>query len=98
MRISSVFLCGIAAACLLFTTGPSVAAAQDRGWDAAQIQLSRTDLEQLLARYETNAASPAYSEALRGQARRQAALIRARLEEGDFQIGDQIALSVEGEQ
>jgi protein involved in polysaccharide export with SLBB domain len=98
MRFYSVFLSGIVAAWLLTTSMPGAVAAQDRGWDAAQIQLSRTDLEQLLARYEANAGSPAYSDALRAQARRQAGLIRARLEQGDFQIGDQIALSVEGEE
>jgi protein involved in polysaccharide export with SLBB domain len=60
--------------------------------------LSRGELEELLARYDETAGSNAYSSALREQARREANLIRGRLEGGDFRVGDQIALQVEGEQ
>jgi protein involved in polysaccharide export with SLBB domain len=66
--------------------------------DAQQAQLSRADLQRMLADYETASSSTAYSDALRDRARADAELIRTRLQEGDFQVGDQIALVVEGEQ
>lgn len=66
--------------------------------DARQAQLSRADLQRLLAEYDSASTSTAYSDALRDRARASAALIRNRLEEGDFQVGDQVALVVEGEQ
>ncbi len=66
-------------------------------WNPQQVELSRAELETLLARYDETAASSAYSATLREQARREAALIRNRLTQGDFQVGDQIALMVEGE-
>ena len=71
--------------------------AQGRDASATQLELSRSDLEALLAKYEADIQAPAYSTALRAEARREAELIRARLAEGDFQIGDQISLVVEGE-
>ncbi len=43
------------------------------------------------------ASSPAYSVTLRQQARFEAELVRRRLDEGDFQVGDRILLSVENE-
>jgi protein involved in polysaccharide export with SLBB domain len=76
----------------------SGASAQTPRWDPQQIELSRAELDSLLARFERTAAAGAYSSGLREQARREAALIRARLAEGDFQVGDQVALTVEGEE
>ncbi len=58
--------------------------------------MTRAELETLEGDLRKAAESSAYSEALRGQARAQAELIRTRLEQGDFKVGDQIALSVEG--
>jgi protein involved in polysaccharide export with SLBB domain len=71
--------------------------AQSPPLDPHQVEISRTELQSLLASYEGSAASGAYSSSLREQARQEAALIRARLADGDFQTGDQIALLVEGE-
>lgn len=71
--------------------------AQSNTIDPGVTGLSRTELEALLSRYEEAGHSTAYSDAMRAQADAESALIRARLEEGDFQIGDQIALVVEGE-
>lgn len=90
IRLLTVF------ALTLATFGP--AHGQDHDWDPTQVQASRADLEALLQRYETNAGAPAYSGALRAQAEREANLIRQRLERGDFQVGDQVALIVEGEE
>lgn len=66
-------------------------------WNADGIQLSRAELQEVLRNYENTLDSSAYSDELRRHARGEAELIRARLEQGDFQIGDQVALTVEGE-
>jgi protein involved in polysaccharide export with SLBB domain len=66
--------------------------------DARQVQATRAELQGLLADYESAANSTAYSNELRERARTNAQLVRTRLEEGDFQVGDQIALVVEGEE
>jgi polysaccharide export outer membrane protein len=83
---------------LVFSSLPSTTAAQDpNDWDAARFQMNREKLEEMLARFETTAQSEGYSREMRGRARQEAALIRTRLSEGDFQVGDRIALFVEGE-
>ncbi len=74
------------------------AVAQSASWDPQQVELSRTELDSLLTRYTETANSDAYSSDLREQARQEASLIRTRLAAGDFQVGDQIALAVEGEE
>ena len=76
----------------------SVVAQVPSGWDAAAFQMSREELGELLARYESVLRSPGYSEALKEDARRSAQLIRARLEEGDFKVGDRIVVRLEGAQ
>src|SRR4029453_6608876 len=50
---------------------------------------TRADLESALTQAEQIAASDGYSAELRDQKRAEAALIRERLREGDFQVGDQ---------
>ncbi len=64
--------------------------------DATRANLDRLALEGLQQRYEAAAASPAYSEVLRQRAQLEAAKIRARLEQGDFNVGDRIAIAVQG--
>ncbi|MDR0787720.1 MAG: polysaccharide biosynthesis/export family protein [Gemmatimonadota bacterium] len=59
--------------------------------------MTRAQLRSLLAEYENTAASSANSGAVRDRARTDAELIRHRLDAGDFQTGDQIVLTVEGE-
>lgn len=76
-------------------TGAPAQAPND--WDTGRMQLTRAELETLLARYDGTARSDAHSAEFRNRARFETALIRTRLREGDFQIGDQITLSVEGE-
>lgn len=61
------------------------------------LEVTRIQLDSLLTSYEEVAQSSAYSGTIRERARTDAALIRRRLEAGDFQIGDQVTLSVEGE-
>jgi protein involved in polysaccharide export with SLBB domain len=71
-------------------------AAQTR-WDPTGRLLTRTQLEELLVQHEQTAASTAYSGSLRERAAEEAALVRERLEDGDFRAGDQILLEVEGQ-
>lgn len=95
MRLRTPLLTGIV---LLLCSGgtPVTGSAQATGGSASG-SIAREALVQLADEYEQTVNSPAYSEELRSQARREAARIRERLEQGDFQIGDQIALEVEGE-
>lgn len=67
-------------------------------WDPNRLQVTRQGLEELLSQYEQADKSGAYSADLKARARYEASLIRTRLEEGDFQVGDQIQLVVEGQE
>jgi protein involved in polysaccharide export with SLBB domain len=67
--------------------------APDRGGSHA----TREELRELLARHELSAKSGAYSPQLRARARYEASLIKQRLEQGDFQVGDRIAIAVDNE-
>ena len=73
---------GLLAVCLLAGPAPLPLAAQQLGPALA----TRARLQEELSRLERD-----------GSARAEAALIRARLESGDFQAGDRISLRVEGE-
>lgn len=66
-------------------------------WDPQRLQVTRAELQDLLDRYEAVAQSSAYSGGVREDARRSAARIRSRLEQGDFRVGDRVWLRVEGE-
>ena len=67
-------------------------------WDGGREQMTRTELNELRVRLEEAAASTAYSAALRREAERNLEVIQRRLEQGDFQVGDRVALLVEGEE
>lgn len=77
---------------------PGSLPAQQTEWDARRVQMSRSALESLLASYEEVDRSSAYSDELRARARSEKDLVRGRLENGDFRVGDQIALVVLGEE
>lgn len=72
-------------------------AAQRPEWDAQRAQVSRESLQVLMSRLEETSRSPVYSGRLRDRSRAEAALISERLLQGDFNIGDRIALVVEGQ-
>ena len=72
-------------------------AAAQQDWDPRRVYMTRDELQGLLDRLELTAQSAAYSGALRDRTRGEADLIRARLTEGDFQVGDRILLAVENE-
>ncbi|MGH7559488.1 MAG: polysaccharide biosynthesis/export family protein [Gemmatimonadales bacterium] len=61
-------------------------------------QASRTELESALTEAQQIVASPGYSSRLKDSKRREIALIKLRLEEGDLQPGDQVILFVPNEQ
>ncbi len=64
---------------------------------ATKVYATRADLETRLAYLDRVLASSAYSDALRRRATDESEAIRTRLGRGDFQVGDRIYLSVEGE-
>lgn len=70
---------------------------QERYWGSLRYEPSRDVLQEALARFENAALSQAYSPELRARARSRAAEIRTRLQEGDFRVGDQFLLFVEGD-
>lgn len=87
----------LALAALILVAQP-VASQQPALWDSRSTEMSRDELQQVVQRLDAAAASPGYSEALRAQARREAELVRSRLEQGDFQVGDRVVLRVQGRQ
>jgi polysaccharide export outer membrane protein len=66
-------------------------------WDPTRLQVTRAELEELLEQYEAVTGSGGYSAQLRTSAGEAAELIRDRLDNGDFRVGDRIALRIEGE-
>ncbi len=81
----------------LLAVAPLAASARVEAQDLRRAVASRAELQASLVELEQYIASPGYSGRLRGEKRREAAMIRARLEDGDLQVGDQIDLSVVGE-
>jgi protein involved in polysaccharide export with SLBB domain len=67
-------------------------------WDGGREQMTRTELEELQVRLEEAARSTAYSSSLRREAERNLEVIRRRLVDGDFQVGDRVILFVDGEE
>ena len=57
---------------------------------------SRVELERLQASYAQLAASTAYGERTRTKARAQAEDVRRRLQDGDFRVGDQVIVRIDG--
>lgn len=66
--------------------------------DPNKAHMTRADLQELLAELEQSASSPAYSSAAKRRAEDEAAMVRQRLNEGDFQTGDRVHLTVRGEE
>jgi len=88
----------VLAACAVLLGGPAAQGQTLASWDPGRPNMTRAALEDLLARYEQATTSAGYTEDLRERARYEASLIRTRLVEGDFQVGDRVLLLVEGEQ
>lgn len=62
-----------------------------------QLYMSRADLVELLDFYERSEASPAYSERLKERAAFLGEVVESRLTEGDFQVGDRVVVTLEGQ-
>lgn len=85
----------VAAGLLPFqVAGAQTAEQLDRG----RLHATRAGLEALLQRFERAASSDTSSEELRRRAGSEAELIRTRLRVGDYQVGDRVNLTVEGEE
>ncbi|HEX6938535.1 MAG TPA: SLBB domain-containing protein [Longimicrobiales bacterium] len=82
--------------CLMLAASP-VAAQQAGAPDATGLYATRAELEAMLARLEPIASSDEGDGDVRERARQTVALVRSRLSEGDFRVGDRIALVVEAE-
>jgi protein involved in polysaccharide export with SLBB domain len=87
---STLVLLGIATASSVAQTPPVTEARLD----TRRAQATRRELEASLAQIDTILKSPGYSSRIRDSKRRESALIRDRLNEGDLQVGDQILLEV----
>lgn len=64
----------------------------------AGIYATREYLEALLERYENESNVEAYSDVVRQIAKDEAEIIRKRLRDGDFEVGDAITITVPGQQ
>jgi protein involved in polysaccharide export with SLBB domain len=71
--------------------------AQIPGTELTQVRATRGALDTLLLAYEQASQNRAFSEENRNRYRRLADVVRERLANGDFQIGDRVALQVVGE-
>ncbi len=73
------------------------AAAQELSPDGRRAVATREDLQAALVEADRIANSGGYSGSFREAKAREAGLIRERLQEGDFQVGDQIQVTIVGE-
>lgn len=86
------------AAMILALMGPTPSDAQSAsGQNGATAEATRAQLLEILERSEQAAATPDSSSRARERARLEAVRIRSRLDAGDFQPGDRVALDVVGE-
>lgn len=76
---------------------PSLLSGQTAAPERGRSHATREELQALLTRHELSAKSGAYSPQLRARARYEGSLIKHRLEQGDFQVGDRIAITVDSE-
>ncbi|MGH7470120.1 MAG: polysaccharide biosynthesis/export family protein [Longimicrobiales bacterium] len=87
----------VLAACITCLRSDAVAQNLDT-WDGRRLQLTRAELELLLQKFEQTGRSTSWTNEFRLHAEAEAERVRRRLVEGDFQIGDQIELSITGEE
>ena len=76
---------------------PGVAAQDPEFFISSGREMSRSDLETSLRNLEEAAASDEYGSSLKERARALAEVLRRRLEEGDYRVGDRIQVQVAGE-
>lgn len=90
MRASFLLLLGLSMA-------PGLVAQEPNFFVSSGREMSRADLEASLRALEEAAAGDEYGSALRARARAEAEVLRRRLAEGDFRVGDRIQVQVAGE-
>lgn len=88
---------GLALFIPLLAFGVAVQAQTGVGRSASQAHMTREELQEALARYEQLTHTAQQNGEMRAFARYEATLIRTRLTEGDFQVGDRVFLAVAGE-
>ncbi|HTS87407.1 MAG TPA: polysaccharide biosynthesis/export family protein [Gemmatimonadales bacterium] len=76
---------------------PAAVRAQEESPNGRRAVATRAELQAALAEDDRIAGSGSYSRAFRDAKQQEAALIRERLQEGDFQVGDQIQVNVFGD-
>lgn len=96
MRLARALMFGATAIALVALPG-SLSAQATSAPEGGDLYLSRDALQDRLAEFERIAASSSYPSDERSRARAETDLLRERLANGDFKVGDQIALRVEGE-
>lgn len=74
-----------------------VVRAQIPGAEITAARVTRAGLDSVLVQLDRTANSGAFSGEVRARARQQAAMVRQRLADGDFQIGDRVLLNVDNE-
>lgn len=90
MRASFLLLLGLSMA-------PGLVAQEPDFFISSGREMSRADLEATLRALEEAATGDQYGEALRARARADAEVLRRRLVDGDFRVGDRIQVQVAGE-
>lgn len=90
MRARFLLLLGLAMA-------PGLAAQEPNFFISSGREMTRSDLEQTLRALEEAATGNDYGDAVRERARSEAEVLRRRLAEGDFRVGDRIQVQVAGE-
>ena len=95
--MKAAFLSALVVFGVSLNAGPLTAQAQNN-WDPRRVYMTREALEGLLGRLEAASRSTVYTASLKRRGSFEAALIRTRLDQGDFQVGDRILLTVENEE
>ncbi|HEV2132586.1 MAG TPA: polysaccharide biosynthesis/export family protein [Longimicrobiaceae bacterium] len=88
---------GLALFVPLLAFGVAAQAQTGVGRSASQAHMTRQELQEALTRYEQLTQTAQQNGEMRALARYEATLIRTRLAEGDFQVGDRIVMAVAGE-
>lgn len=87
-------LAGILTAFVVLSAGQGEA--QEAG-PQARLEMDRTELTNVLDQLQSILQSTAYSQELRDGVRLESQLVLDRLTDGDFRVGDEVALFIEGE-
>jgi polysaccharide biosynthesis/export protein len=97
--VSARWVLGVAAALVVCAgwAGAQTAHQLSQVSDSRGLHATRAELERVLGVYEQAAGTTNASSEEAIAARTEAALIRTRLEEGDFQVGDQVTIYVDGQ-